>query len=126
MLTDLQFEVLRNRQRRRQKQAFLVTGAAMVLIASTIWIVNGQFDQRPNLVEQIPAGAHQAVDQMDDSNSDAPLEFNRVSFETISDEELLRTLSNMGQPSVLGEIGGETKVISQLGPQGWSSNDTGG
>ena len=126
MLTELQSELLRNSQSRKRKKVLLWLGAVMFLIASTIWTLNLGSDQRQNVVDQTPTGSSQVDGQMDDSNSDLPFEFNHVSFETISDDELLKTLSNLGQPSVLGEIGGETKVISQLGRQGWTSNDTGG
>ena len=116
MLTELQSELLRNSQSRKQKQVLLWLGAVMFLIASTIWTLNLGSDQRQSVVEQTPTRSSQVDGQMDDSNSDPPFEFNHVSFETISDDELLKALSNLGQPSVLGEIGGETKVISQLGP----------
>jgi hypothetical protein len=125
MLTVLQNELLLNSQRRRQKHVLLGLGAAMFLIASTIWIWNWGSDQSQNVVEQESTGSRQVDGQMEDPNPDSRVEFNQVSFETISDDELLRTLSNMGQPSVLGEIGGETKVISQLGPQRWAPIDKG-
>ena len=116
MLTELQSELLRDRQSRKRKHALLLLGAAIVLIASNIWLLNWRSDQRHHVVEHVTSVSRHGADQMENQNSERPFEFNHLSFEKISDDELLETLSNMGQPSVLGKIGGETKVVSQLGP----------
>jgi len=117
MLTELQSQLVLNREWQKQKHLLWRLATAAFLIASTVWILNLAADRDQNFAEQKPAGANQFDGQIDDSNPGPPPKFNQVSFETISDDELLRTLSDMGQPCVLGEIGGETKVISQLGPK---------
>ena len=109
MLTELKSELHRATARRRQRIAGFWLGAVAILLATRAWTLHWASDPASLVVEKTsqPPGAAVEIPST---------HYSHVTLETISDDELLYALASLGQPSVLGEISGETLVISQKQP----------
>ena len=127
MLSQLQDELVSVHHKRRQRTR-VAKGAsfvAVVAIAGLAWsflvlmddagnqIVEGTEIVSPALRTSIVAVSN--VAGIDDrcvvENSDSS-----AAIETMEDDELLAMLAAVGRPSVLGEINGEVRVISDAPP----------
>lgn len=122
MLGKLQEKLLSVHRRRRQRTLFAQSAAltAVVVIAGLTWsFVASVADFENSIAEgkmstsQTPRSFIASVGNVagiDDKcvvvNTD-----NSAAFETIEDDELLALLAVAGQPSVLGKINGEARVI---------------
>ena len=127
MLDQLQDELVsvHHKRRRRTVVAKGVALAAVVAIAGFAWsflvptagsenrIVEGTTNMlvKPRVLVASVSNVEGIDDRCVVVNSDSSAE-----FEAMADEELLAMLAAIGQPSVLGEINGKVRLISDSAP----------
>lgn len=127
MLGQLQEELVSVHHKRRQRTR-VAQGAAFVAVVAIAGLVWSLLPLTPNAGNRIATGTTNAsatlrtsiasvsnVAGIDDrcvvENAD-----DSATIETMADDELLAMLAAVGQPSVLGEINGKLRVISDSAP----------
>lgn len=113
MLTELQGVLKRRRIRRQGAKRFAAVGAGMVFVAIVTWTLLVGMNHENTVVDQ--SSAEPSPMDVADPNltPNRYSELKNVVFETIDDEEMLQTLSELGCPSVLGRVRGELTVVPQ-------------
>jgi len=127
MLDQLQEELVSVHHRRRRRTAIAkgIALAAVVAVAGLAWsFLVSTADSENRIAERTAISSSASrmlvasvgnVEDIEDRcvvvNSDSSAE-----FELMADDELLEMLSAVGQPSVLGEIDGKVRVISDAAP----------
>ncbi len=118
MLATLQQEVVKVR-RRKTSRSIALGGAAMIAcIFAAIWAGQSALPDGHEMVDKSPVSDKfgNAVVKKEseyDSGIREPIVVRQVSLETINDDELLETLSSLGQPATIGHIGGQPVVVPQ-------------
>ena len=114
MLTELQGELKRRQVRRQHLNGFAAVAGAMLVIAIVTWALLVGTNYNDMVVDQTPPGST-SNNLADRHLNSAPriAEYKKVVFETIDDEQMLQTLSELGCPAVLGRVGGELTIVRQ-------------
>ncbi len=114
MLTELQGELKRRHLRHQRLNGFAAVTGGMLVIAIVTWTLLVGTNINDMVVDQT-APEPKSIDLVDRHLSSAPriAEYKKVVFETIDDEQMLQTLSELGCPAVLGRVGGELTIVPQ-------------
>lgn len=111
ILSELKLEMNRSLEKRSQRNTLIAFGISACLIGSIVWVSNWNADPENQVVDNELVQANTAADN--EIEVPHPIEYGQLTFETMTDEELLEAMARMGKPSVLGEIGGEVTLVFQ-------------
>ena len=119
MLATLQQEVVKARRRKASRSIALGGAAMIVCIFAAIWAGQSTLPDSHEMVDKSPTVSDKIGNAVvneepeNDSGVREAIVLRQVSLETINDDELLETLSSLGQPATIGHIGGQPVVVPQ-------------